>query len=394
MNKRTVKITKNSILLLHIFMCFISCGKPNKNADYNNYPDALQIEVYLKDIVRTETYNYDNLYPSVQTIALETTDDLNSIIEGTQIKKVRVVDNKLFIQDLEKIVIFNLEGKYVGAINKRGRGHGEYLSLTTFDVNNNSKQIIIYDAFNHKLLFYNYAGNYIKQVEIPNTDLVRDFAVFPNGDMLFYTPDYNGKGIKRGLWQTDSTYTFKKQLVHIDDNNRFCSLTHNYLVHVNDTLISLMGEIDNNNLFYHITPDTITVSYKLKSDIVIPKRILGVDDYDIDKNPNKVYDKGGHYETDRVMICDILNNNIGFCTIITDKETKQSNRIYDGTDYAYTMQFVPPINFSDHNYLIGYYSSDIILKNPEFKETFYPDITAESNHIFYLTYHGNNTSAF
>ena len=77
MNKRTVKITKNSILLLHIFMCFISCGKPNKNADYNNYPDALQIEVYLKDIVRTETYNYDNLYPSVQTIALETTDDLN-----------------------------------------------------------------------------------------------------------------------------------------------------------------------------------------------------------------------------------------------------------------------------------------------------------------------------
>ena len=212
--------------------------------------------------------------------------------------------------------------------------------------------------------------------------------------MLFYTPDYNGKGIKRGLWQTDSTYTFKKQLVHIDDNNRFGSLTHNYLVHVNDTLISLMGEIDNNNLFYHITPDTITVSYKLKSDIVIPKRILGVNDYDIDKNPNKVYDKGGHYETDRVMICDILNNNIGFCTIITDKETKQSNRIYDGTDYTYTMQFVPPINFSDHNYLIGYYSSDVILKNPEFKETFYPDITAESNHIFYLTYHGNNTSAF
>ena len=58
MNKRTVKITKNSILLLHIFMCFISCGKPNKNADYNNYPDALQIEVYLKDIVRTFNYTY------------------------------------------------------------------------------------------------------------------------------------------------------------------------------------------------------------------------------------------------------------------------------------------------------------------------------------------------
>ena len=86
-------------------------------------------------------------------VCLETTDDC--LTQRHQEVKVHVGDT-IYISDDSKIAMFSRrDGYFLGKIHKHGRGPGEYITLTDFDVfdsrlyvlSNVDREIIMYNAF-------------------------------------------------------------------------------------------------------------------------------------------------------------------------------------------------------------------------------------------------------
>lgn len=100
---------------------------------------------------------------SLNYISLESTN--NSIIG--YITGLYVSQDRIYVMDYLKskgVFIFNKDGKFLFNIQKIGNGPGEYIYLSDFWVNENSKEIIIL-ANGNKLIFYDYNGNYTKTLQ-------------------------------------------------------------------------------------------------------------------------------------------------------------------------------------------------------------------------------------
>lgn len=121
----------------------------------------------------------------VRMIPLETTNE--SIIDA--IKKVVFKNNRLYIQDRSshKLQIFSIDGKYIGSLSRQGKGPGEYIRLTDFDVDND--YIYVLSADNKKIIQYS-CDDFNKSVEIKLPETVSKIRISDGniwvGDIFTY----------------------------------------------------------------------------------------------------------------------------------------------------------------------------------------------------------------
>ena len=76
-----------------------------------------------------------------------------------EINRIRYDNNLIYISDKRTMFIFSNSGELLSSFTKRGRGPGEYSSITDFTVDGN--EIIILDRSLRKLLVYNHFGECI-----------------------------------------------------------------------------------------------------------------------------------------------------------------------------------------------------------------------------------------
>ncbi len=174
---------KKSFLLAAVL---VLCGCRSKNTPLAIEPD--------KTIVFTEKTAgvIPDIIDSVEYLALETCE--GSIYSG--ITKMMVKNNKIYIGDSfrQKIVVFDLSGRFLYNIDKKGRGPGEYLELKNFTVDNNSVYVI--DNRTNTVTAYSDAnGEYMwsKKIEIVAWDL----SVAENGDFMFAVSPLNSDGFSK-----------------------------------------------------------------------------------------------------------------------------------------------------------------------------------------------------
>lgn len=111
-------------------------------------------------------FSLNDKIESIKYIVLETNKEC---ILGDIVKIIKC-ENKLFISDkCEKLYIFDLNGKYIRTVGKKGRGPFEYLSLTDFVINSSESTILINSL--GSLITYDFNGNFIKKTSIANTSL-------------------------------------------------------------------------------------------------------------------------------------------------------------------------------------------------------------------------------
>lgn len=129
------------------------------------------------------------LEPDFEVIPLETIDE--SII--SEISKVKIHDNRFYIQDRQQqvIFIFDQNGKYINKINRRGRGPGEYIAINDFDIYNGCIYIISAAA---KLLRYDLNGKYIDCTEELD-DSYFNFIVIGEDSVLLFANSCGDTGI-------------------------------------------------------------------------------------------------------------------------------------------------------------------------------------------------------
>ncbi|WP_106832143.1 6-bladed beta-propeller [Parabacteroides pacaensis] len=149
MKKQTYLFTY--ILFLFLFAC------QDKNTSSMQMDEAQSIILNTHKSIDLDSKYIDLL----KIVKLETND--HSLLR--QIDRMYVDENLYFIFDctLSKILIFNLEGKYINKIEAKGEGPGEYNQVSDFYINPTNKQIYLLCDRPNKIMFFDYNGNFIRE---------------------------------------------------------------------------------------------------------------------------------------------------------------------------------------------------------------------------------------
>ena len=74
-------------------------------------------------------------------------------------------ENRIFVHDIETnmIYIFNLQGKFINKVGKRGNGPGEFFQPESMTVDPFRKQLLVYDTFIKEMFYFTLDGDFCVQ---------------------------------------------------------------------------------------------------------------------------------------------------------------------------------------------------------------------------------------
>ena len=147
-----------SLLCLLVSILFLSnCHNDKKSKEevptLKITSDLMQHKIKFSDLIRDYKF-----------IPLETTDEC---LIG-QVDKIFLKDDKFYIFDSKKtkaILIFSLQGKFIGKISKMGRGPGEFAHAIDFCIEPSTNNIAILDE--NYLKYYKDDGTFVKKTLLP-----------------------------------------------------------------------------------------------------------------------------------------------------------------------------------------------------------------------------------
>lgn len=292
-NDMNKKLMIYSLLFIAVSCSTNIAGTNEKEifVDFEN--DSLFVIKSMEDL-----FNYSDYLDSAVYVPLETSD--NCLIGD--VEDIHFVNNKIFLSDKKNIYVFDLDGKIISKWSRFGRGHGEYVALTAFDVNPSNEEISIYDNGYEVVHVYSINGDFIRNVKVEG--LPRDFCVLSNGNYLFYTPDVM-KDQFRGVWQTDSDGKFINHLIDLKGPAQKNVLSGKYLVHINYEEVGLIGPMGFDNV-YHITTNSSQIAYLIKTDAKIRKSTLK-DNTAGKISEQQIYLLLNYYET-KELVCFCMTN--------------------------------------------------------------------------------------
>lgn len=366
------------LLIIPALLFLLSCSReeivPGDSVIYVDYENDKQDEIF----------NYSDYLDSVKYVPLETTD---SCLVGN-VRDIHFVNDQFYISDNKTVFVFSKEGKFVGKVSRCGRGHGEYLNLSYFDVNKSNGEICIYDQGKGMVHVYTQNGTFLRNVRIEG--IARDFAVLPNGNYLFYTPDIMTDNY-RGVWQTDKDGNFVNQPVVLSEKTNRIILKSNNFMHLNDTEIGLLGPMGFDNI-YHISTDTSYIAYSVETNFTIPRKVLKMDNSE--SLPEGLsYSLTRYYETDNLVSFYMVIMGDKQKTIIYDKNT---GIVYNRTMYQDDRNptffewgdkvpiFIPEYR-TDYGICFGYSSAKLFMKMKDYS-AYAPNCEEDSNPIMCIYY--------
>lgn len=325
----------------------------------------------------TEYPIMSSMFARVDTVYLENA-GVESIVPS--VDEVISFGDTIIVRSSNTLYFFNSKGKFLRRFDRQGKGTGNYRVIERFDVLPERDELFIMDGHNNRIFVYGMDGSYKRGVWID--DFVTDFAVLPNGDFLFTNPIvYTGKACRRGLWRTGPDGKFKQQLVEFDPEFAHVSINNPYINHISPGVIGFMG-IEDNDKFYHYANDSISVTCRMVTDIVIPNELKHSDK--VFTNPEREYTKCGYLETPRFLYFVNTNYGANLMMVFTDKSTWTTYRMYVYTgefnEDKMTREPFPFLVSSYNGTLVGFYDSGMILDSERFRSLF-PTITADSNPV-------------
>ncbi|NQX43059.1 6-bladed beta-propeller protein [Pedobacter steynii] len=196
---------KKMIIFFCLSMIGIGCNHKKKRPDI----DSTKIQaISIPDPGKGIEINLSNFANNVRIISLEYSKE--STIG--KIKKIMSFKNRYYILDEQNnsgILVYNLNGKYVGKIGKVGKGPSEHINLTDFDIDEYSGKLYMYDNDQNKIIQYNSDGVYIESLVTNHWG--DNFAI--NNDIFYIYRNNSSFGIGdlfvNGMKNSNKEYYFK-----------------------------------------------------------------------------------------------------------------------------------------------------------------------------------------
>jgi hypothetical protein len=366
-------MSRNILLLL---LCCIlgACGSNDAVSDCG----SIVLGVSFKNREVCKYFKMSNAISKVEYVPLNYINDSHPI---GNITDIRIENNHIYIlnQQEKKIMQFNSSGDFVAEYSHYGRGNGEYITLTAFDINPHNGEVSILDLASRKILVYSSSNDFLRSFSVDGVP--RDFAVLNNGEYVFYTPDYM-PGVRYGIWKSDSSGQSIKDLMTIPSSFKYSGgLKEKYFHHFADTVYVVGSECFDD--IYHITSDSFLPQYHLNVDLTIPKGARKTALPVLDRYIGKVYTTTMCFETKDWLILQVfdMKNPI---VVLYDKKVQEvyyTDASYIEDDMPYGGVYVS----STDSAILGVIYPEQVLSYSHLKEQF-PNITIDSNPIIAISY--------
>lgn len=252
-------------ILLILILLFYSCSGGNKKE--NEIPlQSEKIELDQLQIipVEVEGNNFERLgdYLKVASYVKLASEPLLAAIKEIQIKNERI-----YIHDaMARVICYDMQGNVVFKIDRKGAGPGEYVGINAFVINENAKELVIYDNLKLSLLFYNSEnGTFIqtKKLTKPNPSAMASLQGiyyydnqhhnnYPNDSLLHYSLLVSKDGIDIG----------QRYFAHNETEAAYRFSPTPYPFSYNDSLLYYCRNFD--NVVYKLHPDGLKAIYKIE----------------------------------------------------------------------------------------------------------------------------------
>lgn len=258
------------LLILGVFTSILSC-KENK---INTLPDKIKVsdlssisnfdvDTSATQVLQIEKPNgtkFDAIVEDYYYLPLETT--TNSLIG--QYRDIELFEDYIYVQDVETklLYIFDKEGLFIRSLGQRGNGPDDLLHLTTFTIDRNKKEVVIYDSFKQEFFYYSLQGSFKRRSTTPIRFENKNFGIDQYGQMIVASLSYNNPELERfdgsSLFYLDTTLNITKAstLQCLQPSNHYAP----NLVLRNNDQIAYMSNYTSD--FYIITQHEVQLKYK------------------------------------------------------------------------------------------------------------------------------------
>ncbi|NLD22230.1 MAG: 6-bladed beta-propeller [Bacteroidales bacterium] len=284
----------------------------------------IDLRVGLKDASKDPVHKVHEFLALIDKVTLffpETTD--KSIIGA--VSKVIKTNDRVYVLDNQKsnaLFVFDHSGKFLHTVGDVGKGPGEFVEPTDFEINEAEGQVYIYDQFRSVVNKYDLGGRYLGNFKLPfrNTGMVKlgnDF-VFQN----LLGNDHIKVINKSALTITDTLGNVTKVGLPM--------LRYNYIsdrvVRMNDSTAHHM--IPYNDTIYHITPKGIYARYvflfpeaqRLPQDFMKQTGPIYERFRELFPSNRFTYYESGCWETNTHVMATVYHVK-DYCTILYSKQT-------------------------------------------------------------------------
>ncbi|MCQ2069129.1 MAG: 6-bladed beta-propeller [Bacteroidaceae bacterium] len=201
--RKTVVVSLLSVIIFSV------CSCSNKKSGATNQ-DMVTIDIPLQADESTQLPRVSELF-QVTDVVLSTS-SIESLVGS--IYDIKHCGDTLFILSGDALLLFKTDGRFITKIDHQGRGHGEYVDLVGFEIDQKNNNILIFDRFG--VLRYTMDGKFIDKAPIKGMPI--EFALLPSGDYVFYGPMLIDD--LQGLWLTDSKGNYKRHLLTLCTSDR------------------------------------------------------------------------------------------------------------------------------------------------------------------------------
>lgn len=192
--------------LLLLISCMLLCCK--KTVDTNKIISREKDHITVNiDKAIFKNIDYSDLFDSYNLIPLETAE--HCLI--SQIKRLEIFNDSIYVFDEKagSVLVFDIDGRFISRIGRKGRGRGEYIKLKCFTLNRDREEILCLDSKQRKIIVYTLQGKLKKEIRFPHSHLYNNmcalgsniyldahiFSGRPKTKSILYCLDYDGKVI-------------------------------------------------------------------------------------------------------------------------------------------------------------------------------------------------------
>lgn len=160
---------KHIYCIIILLLFFYSCQSKSKKEYGLSQIENIATENLQAITVEVEDFDFEKLGDF-----LETTSYIQLAAEPllTSIQEVQIKNEKIYVHDrLSRIICYDMQGNVIYKIDAKGAGPGEYTNVNAFVVNEQNRELVIFDNFRQSLFHYDADnGAYIKMQKLGKPD--------------------------------------------------------------------------------------------------------------------------------------------------------------------------------------------------------------------------------
>lgn len=158
-----------SIIALVLLVCSFQ-NKPNENkSSLLIAPDKFFVINYEELLGKKQTIGLSQLATQVEYVKLESSKDC---VIGRN-PRFFFTDSLIFVGNIDHVLRFSRNGKFLGRIGKSGKGPEEIDILITMSIIPDKKLVVIQKDIPKKLMYFTFDGKFVKDVSIPRIESLK-----------------------------------------------------------------------------------------------------------------------------------------------------------------------------------------------------------------------------